>query len=83
MKFTLSTPFQDWKSVSISYNYDKTIVTQSFSKSHAMTGFRIGYAVSEPKIIEKMSKLQAICLTNVSEPMQYVAMRALESRYKQ
>lgn len=70
--------FSDWKSV-LSYNYDKTIVTQSFSKSHAMTGFRIGYAVSEPKIIEKMSKLQAICLTNVSEPMQYVAMRALEA----
>jgi aspartate aminotransferase len=44
-----------------------------------MTGFRIGYAVSSPQIIEKMAKLQAICLTNVSEPIQYVAMRALEA----
>jgi len=31
-----------WKSI-LSYNYEKSIVTQSFSKSHAMTGFRIGY----------------------------------------
>ena len=44
-----------------------------------MTGFRIGYAISHPKIIEKMAKLQAICLTNVSEPIQYTALRALEA----
>jgi aspartate aminotransferase len=67
-----------WKSV-LSYDYEKTIVTQSFSKSHSMTGFRIGYAIADPKIIEKMVKLQAICLTNVSEPIQYVALRALEA----
>ena len=70
--------YENWKSV-LSYNYEKAVVTQSFSKSHAMTGFRIGYAVSSPKIIEKMAKLQAICLTNVSEPIQYVAMKALEA----
>jgi len=70
--------YEDWKSV-LSYNYKKAIVTQSFSKSHSMTGFRIGYAISTPEIIEKMAKLQAICLTNVSEPIQYVAMRALEA----
>ena len=67
-----------WKSI-LTYGYDKTIVAQSFSKSHAMTGFRIGYAVSSPDIIEKMAKLQALAMTNVSEPMQYVAMRALEA----
>ncbi|NNM35574.1 MAG: aminotransferase class I/II-fold pyridoxal phosphate-dependent enzyme [Nitrosopumilus sp.] len=66
-----------WKSI-LSYNYEKSIVTQSFSKSHAMTGFRIGYAVADSKIIEKMAKLQALCLTNVSEPIQYIAMKALE-----
>jgi len=70
--------FSKWKSV-LSYEYNKSIVTQSFSKSHAMTGFRIGYAISNPEIIEKMSKLQALALTNVSEPIQYVAMKALEA----
>ncbi|MGY5143809.1 MAG: aminotransferase class I/II-fold pyridoxal phosphate-dependent enzyme [Candidatus Nitrosopumilus sp. bin_32a] len=68
----------NWKSI-LSYNYDKSIVTQSFSKSHAMTGFRIGYGIADSKIIEKMAKLEALCLTNVSEPIQYIAMKALEA----
>jgi len=59
--------------------YEKTITTKSFSKSHAMTGYRIGYVIAEPSIIEKMSKLQALSLTNVSEPIQYVALQALEA----
>ena len=68
----------NWKSI-LNYNYEKSIVTQSFSKSHAMTGFRIGYAIADSKIIEKMAKLEALCLTNVSEPIQYIAMKALEA----
>jgi aspartate aminotransferase len=68
----------NWKSI-LSYNYEKSIVTQSFSKSHAMTGFRVGYAIADEKIIEKMAKLEALCLTNVSEPIQYIAMKALEA----
>ena len=52
----------------------------SFSKSHAMTGYRIGYAIAEQSIIDKMSKLQALSLTNVSEPIQYVALQALGAR---
>ncbi len=67
-----------WKSI-LNYNYEKSIVTQSFSKSHAMTGFRIGFAIADSKIIEKMAKLEALCLTNVSEPIQYIAMKALEA----
>ena len=61
------------------YGYEKTIVTQSFSKSFAMTGYRIGYVIADPSIIEKMSKLQALSLTNVSEPIQYVALQALKA----
>jgi len=67
----------DWRSVSYGFDYEKSIITMSFSKSHAMTGFRIGYAIAEPSIIEKMSKLQALSLTNVSEPIQYIALKAL------
>ena len=59
-------------------DYKKSIITQSFSKSKAMTGYRIGYAIAEPSIIDKMSKLQALSLTNVSEPIQYVALQALD-----
>jgi len=61
------------------HNYEKSIVTKSFSKSYAMTGYRIGWVIAEPSIIEKMSKLQALSLTNVSEPIQYVALQAIEA----
>jgi len=66
----------EWNSI-VSYDYEKSIVTQSFSKSHSMTGYRIGYLISSENIIERLTKLQALCLTNVSEPIQYVAMKAL------
>lgn len=66
----------EWKSI-LSYNYQKSIITQSFSKSHSMTGYRIGYVVSSQDIINKLTRLQALCLTNVSEPIQYIAMKSL------
>jgi len=71
----------DWKSVDRfgSEYHEKKIITQSFSKSHAMTGYRIGYVYADPQIIEKMSKLQALSLTNISEPIQYAALQALEA----
>ena len=67
----------EWHSI-LSYNYEKSIITQSFSKSHSMTGYRIGYLISSQKIIERLTKLQTLCLTNVSEPIQYAAMKSLE-----
>ncbi|SVC85478.1 uncharacterized protein METZ01_LOCUS338332, partial [marine metagenome] len=66
----------------LSFGYKKSIVTKSFSKSHAMTGFRVGYVIADPSIIEKMSKLQALSLTNVSEPIQYVALQVIDSAFE-
>ena len=67
---------EKWKSA-LSYNYEKSIITQSFSKSHSMTGYRIGYVISSKNIIEKMAKFQSLCLTNVSEPIQFLAMKSI------
>lgn len=70
---------QPQKSV-ISYKYDKCIAVQSFSKSHAMTGFRIGYAMTaDADIISKMKTLSALCLTSVASPMQHAALHALDA----
>ncbi len=41
---------------------DYVITTQTFSKTYAMCGFRVGYAVANEKIIEKMKELK-ICTT--------------------
>lgn len=70
--------YSEWKSV-LANKYAKSIIVQSFSKSHAMTGFRIGYTVADQKIVEKMSKLQALCVTCVAEPIQYAALKALDA----
>ena len=55
------------------------IATQSFSKSHAMTGFRVGCAVGPAGDIAAMSSLQALCMTSVPTPVQYAALAALGS----
>lgn len=64
----------------MSYKYDKCIAIQSFSKSHAMTGFRIGYAMTtDIDIISKMKALSELCLTSVASPMQHAALHALDA----
>lgn len=70
--------YAKWKSV-LEYDYPKSIVVQSLSKSHAMTGFRIGYIMAHPPVLERMAKLQSLSMTCVAEPMQYAAMVALEA----
>jgi aspartate aminotransferase len=63
----------------LEFEYDKSIMVSSFSKSHAMTGFRVGYAIASKNIIDKISKIQAIAVTSVAEPMQYAAVAAMKS----
>lgn len=67
-----------YKSI-LDFGYDKSIMISSFSKSHAMTGFRVGYAISSKDIIDRISKIQAIAITSVAEPMQYAAIAAMNS----
>jgi aspartate aminotransferase len=59
--------------------YEKGIMISSFSKSHAMTGFRIGYAIANMDIINRMAKVQSIAITSVAEPIQYAAIAALRN----
>ena len=60
------------------YKYDRSIVVSSFSKSCAMTGFRVGYGIAKKEIIDKMARVQAIALTSVAEPMQHAALSAID-----
>jgi aspartate aminotransferase len=63
------------------YNYDKSIIIESFSKTYSMTGFRLGYILSSEMIIKQLAKLQGFALTSVAEPLQYCALDALETDY--
>lgn len=70
--------FVDFTSL-LEYECSKKITISSFSKTFGMTGFRVGYAISDKEIIRKMSGVQATSITSVAEPMQYCALSALES----
>jgi len=53
------------------------IYVNSFSKQYGMTGWRIGYAVSDPGIINKMQRILQISVTCVPEFIQHAALKAL------
>ncbi len=43
---------------------DRLIICNGYSKSHAMTGWRLGYAIGSHEVIAKMNKLQQHINTN-------------------
>ena len=71
--------YSRFKSI-LDYACDKSIMVSSFSKSYAMTGFRIGYAIGSKNIINKMTQIQAVAITSVAEPIQYAALSALRNK---
>jgi aspartate aminotransferase/aminotransferase len=58
--------------------YENTLVLRGFSKSHAMTGWRLGYAVGPAEIIAQMTKLQQYTFVCAPSPLQHAALRALD-----
>jgi len=56
---------------------DRTLVIDGVSKSHAMTGWRIGYAAGPPELISGMSKLQSHSTSNATSISQWASVGAL------
>ena len=56
---------------------DKTIVVNGLSKSHAMTGWRIGYAAGPKDIIKAMTNIQSQSTSNPTSIAQKAAVAAL------
>ena len=57
----------------------QTILVNSFSKSHAITGWRIGYACAPKHVIEAMENLQGHTTSNPCSISQYAAEAALRN----
>lgn len=57
---------------------DQIIITQSFSKSHAMTGWRVGYVLAEAHLIELMHRLHQNLVTGISSFSQPACIAALD-----
>ena len=58
---------------------ERTVVIDSFSKTYAMTGWRVGYAVGPEPIIRLMTHNQEGVISSVSACAQYAA---LESQHQ-
>ena len=58
---------------------ERTIVINGFSKSHAMTGWRLGYAAGPEAIIAQMTKLHQFAIMCAPTNSQFAAVEALKS----
>lgn len=56
---------------------NRTVTVNSFSKTYAMTGWRIGYAVGTREIIDQMIKLQQYTMVHAPAVSQRAALAAL------
>jgi aspartate/methionine/tyrosine aminotransferase len=57
---------------------DRLILLNGWSKTHAMTGWRLGYAVWPPKLFEHARKLAVNLYSCVNAPIQYAGLAALK-----
>jgi len=60
-----------------SYN-DRTLVIDGFSKSHGMTGWRLGYIHGPAEIIDTMIKLQQYTFVCAPQPVQWAGAVAMD-----
>ena len=58
---------------------ERTIVINGFSKSYAMTGWRLGYAVGPKAIIDQMIKIHQFAIMCAPTTSQYAAVEALKN----
>ena len=59
---------------------ERTLIIDGFSKSFAMTGWRLGYVIAPPRIVPALDMLAVNTYTCVAEFTQYGAMEALRDR---
>ena len=59
--------------------YERTVVVNGFSKSHAMTGWRLGYVCGPEPIIKQMLKLHQFGIMSAPTTSQYAAIEAMRN----
>ena len=57
---------------------ERTVVVNGFSKTYAMTGWRLGYACGPAPIIKIMTKIHQSAIMSAPPPSQYAAITALK-----
>ena len=59
---------------------ERTLIIDGFSKSFAMTGWRLGYTVAPPEVVPALAMMVVNTYTCVAEFTQYAAIDALRDR---
>lgn len=59
------------------FGFENLVISSGFSKSQALTGWRIGYLIASDEIIKATAKLQSHLLGNTSTLSQYGALAGL------
>ena len=59
---------------------ERTLIIDGFSKSFAMTGWRLGYTVAPPDVVKALTMMVVNTYTCVAEFTQYAAIDALRDR---
>src|SRR5579863_2793732 len=59
---------------------ERTLIIDGFSKSFAMTGWRLGYTVAPPEVVPALAMMAVNTYTCVAEFTQYAAIDALRDR---
>ena len=59
--------------------WERTVLINGFSKSYAMTGWRLGYACGPEEIIAQMTKIHQFCIMCAPTTSQYAATDALKN----
>jgi aspartate/methionine/tyrosine aminotransferase len=70
--------FDDVQHFSVGSIYPHTVTLNALSKSHALTGWRIGYAVGPRPILDKMRELQQYTFVCAPSIAQVAALTALD-----
>ncbi len=63
--------------------YDRTIVVNGFSKSFAMTGWRIGYMAGPSPLLAAMNKVHQYCIMSSPTTAQYAVIEACRNGDKE
>ena len=58
---------------------DRTVVVNGFSKSHAMTGWRMGYVCGPEPVVQQMLKLHQFGIMSAPTTSQYAAVEAMRN----
>ncbi|GEL66056.1 aspartate aminotransferase [Marinilactibacillus psychrotolerans] len=61
------------------YLFDQTIVINGLSKSHAMTGWRLGFTLAPKDITDQIKKVHQNLVTSASSITQYAGIEALKN----